>query len=76
MASTVKVYGFRKYDIGRDEFIMSRRMATRTCIERIRALPIKDTELEIDSNDVDKDGMTDIGYYEIKLRKKSYIRIV
>lgn len=76
MVSTVKVYGFRKYDIVRDEFITSRRMATRACIDRIRASPLKNTELEIDSNDVDKDGMTDIGYYEIKLRKKSYIRIV
>ena len=76
MANTVKVYGFRKYDIVRDEFITSHRMATHACIERIRALPLNNTELEIDSNDVDKDGMTDIGYYEIKLCKKSYIRIV
>ncbi len=62
--SHVKVYNFRKYDVASDCFITSRRMATRACIARIWALPIKGTELEINRSEVDSDGMTEIGYYE------------
>ena len=64
---SVKVYSFRKYDIVSDCFISSQRMATRACIERIRAVPIKGTELEINRSEVNADGMTEIGYYEIKM---------
>lgn len=63
----VKVYGFKKYDIVSDRFIISHRMATRACIERIRASPIKGTELEINRSELDSDGMTEIGYYEMRV---------
>ena len=63
----VKVYSFRKYDIVSDCFISSRRMATRASIERIRAVPIKGTEIEINRSELNRDGMTKVGYYEIKM---------
>ena len=56
----VKVYRFRKYDIARDDFIMSGRMATYACIRRIHAELIRSTELEIDKKDLNIDGMTEI----------------
>ncbi len=64
MNGTVKVYRFRKYDIAADAFVISGRMATRACIRRISALPIKGTELEISRNDIDHDGLTEIGFSE------------
>jgi hypothetical protein len=62
MNGTVKVYKFRKYDIASDCFLISNRMATRTGIKRINALPIKGTEMEIDRANADDDGMTEIGF--------------
>src|SRR5271167_4007522 len=72
--SRVKVYNFRKYDIVSDCFISSHRMATRACIERIRALPIKGTELEINKHDLDDDGMTEIGYREKRLGRGIHLK--
>ncbi len=42
-------------------------MATRACIERIRALPIKGSEIEIHKSELNGDGMTEIGYYEMRV---------
>jgi predicted RNA-binding protein len=44
----VKVYRFRLYDIASEDFKISARMATHTCIRRIHAELIRSTELEID----------------------------
>jgi predicted RNA-binding protein len=62
MNGTVKVYKFRMYDIASEQFKISARMATHACIKRINARPIKGTELEIDREEVDSDGMTTIGF--------------
>ena len=60
MNTKTKVYRFRQYDIGADEFKLSARMATPACIRRIHARLIRSTELEIDKRHLDADGMTDI----------------
>ena len=57
----VKVYRFRLYDIASESFKISARMATPACIRRIHAEIIKRTELEIDKQYVDSDGMTEVG---------------
>ncbi len=43
-----KVYRFRVYDIGSEEFKISGRMATAACIRRIHAQAIGQTELDVD----------------------------
>jgi hypothetical protein len=65
MNRTVKVYKFRKYDIASDAFVISGRMATRACIKRISAQPIKGTEMEISRADVDSDGLTEVGFRDL-----------
>jgi hypothetical protein len=60
----VKVYRFRLYDIGGEGFKISDRMATPACIRRIHAEIIKRTELEIDKQYLNSDGMTEIGFVD------------
>jgi hypothetical protein len=60
----VKVYRFRFYDIASESFKISSRMATPSCIRRIRGEIIKRTELEIDKQYVNGDGMTEIGFVD------------
>jgi hypothetical protein len=60
MNGTIKVYRFRQYDIGADEFKLSSRMATLACIRRIHAELIRSSEREIEKRFLDADGMTDI----------------
>jgi hypothetical protein len=60
----VKVYRFRLYDIASERFRISNRMATPSCIRRIRGEIIKRTELEIDKQYVNSDGMTQIGFVD------------
>jgi hypothetical protein len=60
MNGTIKIYRFRQYDIGADEFKLSSRMATLACIRRIHAELIRSSEREIEKRFLDADGMTDI----------------
>ncbi len=60
----VKVYRFRLYDIGSEDFKISNRMAAPPCIRRIRAEIIKRSELEIDKRYLNSDGMTEIGFID------------
>ncbi len=60
----VKVYRFRLYDIASENFKISIRLATPGCIRRIRAEIIKRTELEIDKQYVNSDGMTEVGFVD------------
>ena len=50
------VYFFRKYDINNDEFIRSKRPATREAIDRVRGEVLEDTAIQIDDSEVDGDG--------------------
>ena len=61
MTGRVKVYRFRLFDIASEDFKISRRLATPACIKRIGAELIHRTELEIDKQDLDADGMTELG---------------
>ena len=65
----VNVYRFRLYDIASDDFKISNRMATAACIRRIRAEIIRRTELEIDKQYVNSDGLTDIGFIDPDARR-------
>ncbi len=60
----MKVYRFRLYDIASESFKISARMATPACIRRIHAEIIKRTELEIDKQYVNGDGMTEVGFID------------
>jgi hypothetical protein len=60
----VNVYRLRLYDIASEKFKISDRMATPACIRRIRAEIIKRTELVIDKQYVNSDGMTEIGFVD------------
>jgi hypothetical protein len=60
----VKVYRFRLYDVAGESFKIFNRMATPACIRRIRGEIIKRTELEIDKQYVNSDGMTEIGFVD------------
>lgn len=56
-----KVYRFKKYDIGTDETITSKRWATREAIERLlgkEAQILEHTEVEVDASALDDNGMT------------------
>jgi len=57
-----KVYRFKKYDINSDQYVVSRRMATRDAIGRINAVLIPESEVEIDNSHVSGDGMTEIDF--------------
>jgi hypothetical protein len=59
-----KVYRFRQYDIAADQFRLSARMATPTCIRRIHAQLIRSTEPKIDRRHLDNDGMTAVMYFD------------
>ena len=57
-----KVYLFKKYDINSDQYVVSRRMATRDAIEGIKAVIIPETEVEIDNSHLSGDRMTEIDF--------------
>lgn len=50
----VTVYKVRFYDMQSDEFQLSRRMATRSGADRMRAEIIEDTATEIDSSQLEE----------------------
>jgi hypothetical protein len=60
----VKVYRLRLYDMAIEDFKISARMATPACIRRIRGEIIKRSELEIDKQYLNSDGMTEIGFVD------------
>jgi hypothetical protein len=60
----VKVYRFRLYDVASENFKISARMATPACIRRIGGEIMKRTELEVDKQYVNSDGMTEIGFVD------------
>jgi hypothetical protein len=64
MRGMVKVFKFRQYDIVSDKFVTSARMATYSCIKRIRAQLLKGSEIEISVSEVNSDGMTEVGFAE------------
>ena len=60
---TVKVYNYkRRFDIEDDALAYSRRMATREYIGLIGGTIIEETELDVDSSEVDEDGKTAIDF--------------
>jgi hypothetical protein len=70
-ARMTKVFKFQKYDVTRDAYVTSRRMATRGCIKKISAMLILGTEVEICRNDLRDDGMTEIGFYRRTVNDKN-----
>ena len=62
MSKKVKVYKFQQHDGTKDENIVSRRMSTKAFIEKIGAAAIEESELEVDSSNVDAEGKTEIGF--------------
>src|SRR5271169_1244065 len=75
-ARMTKVFKFRKYDVTRDAYVTSRRMATRACIKKIGAMLIVGTEVEVCRNDLRGDGMTEIGFYGRTFNDKNNTNIV
>jgi hypothetical protein len=65
----IKVHMFMKYDIVLDEYVVSRRMATRTCIKKIGGVLIYGTGIEVRRSDIDKNGFTKIWFYNDILEK-------
>jgi hypothetical protein len=60
--SKSRVYRFKKFDITSYKCVISRGWATRDAIERIKAVIISDTEIEIDDSYLDGNGMTKIDF--------------
>jgi hypothetical protein len=61
----IKIYQFECYDITSDQFIRSRRWATKAAIAKIpgaRPLPDSGIEVEKDLVESDIEGMTEIGF--------------
>ncbi len=58
------VYRFAKYDISRDEMVLSRRMATRAAIDTVCGVILEDTGCLVGPADLDRDipGMTDVDF--------------
>jgi 3-isopropylmalate dehydratase small subunit len=56
---SVKVYKFRKYDIDKDENIVSKRYATRACIDRLGGEIIEESERDAPDFALDSDGFYD-----------------
>jgi hypothetical protein len=52
-----KVYRFRKFDIGKDDYITSSRMATKKRIKELGAEILPETEMKVDDTLL-KDGLT------------------
>jgi hypothetical protein len=71
-----KVFKFRKYDVTRDAYVTSRRMATRACIKKIGAMLLLGTEIEVCRNELRDDGMTEIGFCGRKVNDESNTNIV
>ncbi|MGE4249938.1 MAG: hypothetical protein AB7F09_11130 [Parvibaculaceae bacterium] len=58
MEARTKVSRFKLFDIMTDEFVVSSRYATGQAIAEIGGRAIPGTEIEIDSADLDENGMT------------------
>ena len=54
----VKVWKFRKYDMTTDEYVESTRYGTNEAIARIGAERIEETEVTVNSGQIDGDGLT------------------
>ena len=61
MTRATVVYRFRVYDVNRDDYVVSTRMATLEKIERIRGEPIRESEAMIDETLL-ADGWTEKNY--------------
>lgn len=55
------VFPFKKYDIGTDCYIVSRRYATATTIERVHGI-ICGTSATVDAKTLDQNGFTDLDF--------------
>ncbi len=65
--STVTVYRFKQWSQQTGDYVVSRRMATRSAIERIPSLVlIEGTEAEIDGANLDSNGMTVRDFYPVE----------
>ena len=61
--STVKVYRWKKFDVNSDEYKIGPRMATRQAIKLFgSAVPIEETETEVDESLLNGNGMTPPGW--------------
>lgn len=65
--ATVQVYRYRVYDMSRDEYSTSTRMATKEQIERIRGEIIPGTEFQIDSAAI-TEGWTEKNFDPLQYR--------
>ena len=54
--STVTVFYFKKYDIVKDEMILSKSMTTLRKIAEIHGAPLTETAKEVDISNLDPDG--------------------
>lgn len=59
--NTVAVFRFKIYDITKDEFVLSKRLARPHAINGIGA-QLAGPSYEVPADDVDNDGFTAIGY--------------
>ena len=55
--ATVTLYYFEGYDFANDQVVRSRRPATMDFIERLHFHPLHDNAVEVDSGQVDADGL-------------------
>lgn len=61
--ATVKVYKWKKFDINSNGYKIGPSMATRQAIRSFGgAVPIEETEPEVDDSMLDGNGMTPIGW--------------
>ena len=72
MIGRVKVN--RMPDVGRDDFKVSARMATRAFIDRIGAEVIRSAEAQIDKEHMNVDGMTGFFFYKEQLASQPTAR--
>jgi hypothetical protein len=55
--ATQKLYYFEGYDFERDQLVRSKRPATMEFIQRLHFHPLPDNTVEVDSAQVDADGL-------------------
>jgi len=54
--SKIKVYGYKGYDITKDEIINHGRHATMEYINERKLIPLKEDMLEVSESDLDSEG--------------------
>jgi len=54
---TVRLFYFEGYDFERDQVVRSKRPATMEFIRRLHLHPIEDNAMDVDSAQVDADGL-------------------